>query len=126
MESPATAAPTQQDEALKAYYSNRRLLVRNALFILLGNWGHTICFVVVGPLILLRVTSTVSNSFWGMMNSVNSWVVAFLVMYFSWKSDHTISRFGRRIPYLFISAPFIIASIGSRTSCARASWRRRR
>ncbi len=42
--------------------------------------------------------------------TANSVTVAFLVMYFAWKSDHTVSRFGRRKPYLLLSAPFIIAS----------------
>lgn len=32
-------------------------------------------------------------------------------MYFSWKSDHTVSRWGRRVPYLWISTPGIIVTV---------------
>jgi MFS family permease len=42
---------------------------------------------------------------------INGWAVAFLVMYFGWLSDHTLSRLGRRVPYILISGPFLAASI---------------
>jgi Na+/melibiose symporter-like transporter len=42
--------------------------------------------------------------------SINAWAVSILVMYFSFKSDRTDTRFGRRIPYLLISTPFIAIS----------------
>ena len=44
------------------------------------------------------------------INSVNGWALSFLVMLFSWMSDHTVSKLGRRKPYLFLSAPFVIAT----------------
>ncbi len=47
----------------------------------------------------------------GIVNTINAWAYSILVMYFAWKSDHTVSRLGRRIPYLFISAPIIILAV---------------
>ncbi|MFA5865524.1 MAG: MFS transporter [Phycisphaerae bacterium] len=100
------------DPVLVRYYSNRRLMWRNVFFIIVGNFGHSVCFTLVAPLMILRMNSSgVGEGGIGTLNSVNSWAVSFLVMYFSWKSDHLVSRWGRRIPFLFISAPFIILTV---------------
>lgn len=99
------------DPALRAYYENRPLMWRNLGFILFLNLGWAVSFTVVGPLMQLRVNSLGLNEAGiGIIGSINSWAYSFLVMYFAWKSDHTVSRLGRRIPYLFISAPIIILS----------------
>lgn len=97
---------------LAAYYRDRRLVTRNAALILLLGLGWSVCFSVVGPLMQLRMNAAgLNEGALGLLNSVNSWAISILVMYFSWKSDHTVSRFGRRIPYLFISSPFIILTV---------------
>jgi len=99
---------------LKAYYSNRPQLWRNVLWLMTLNVGWGICFTLVTPLMTLRMNSSeigMGEGMIGGISAVNSYAVSFLVMYFSWKSDHTISRWGRRIPFLWISAPFIIASV---------------
>ena len=104
--------PEFADPALRAYYDNRPLMWRNLSFILLLNLGWAVSFTVVGPLMQLRVNASgLHEGGIGIVNSINSWAYSFLVMYFAWKSDHTVSRFGRRIPYLFISAPIIILAI---------------
>ena len=41
----------------------------------------------------------------------NLWAVSFLVMYFSWKSDHSTSRLGRRTPFTLLALPFIAAAL---------------
>jgi hypothetical protein len=98
--------------ALAAYYADRKLLRRNIGLILLLSLGWSACFVVVNPLILLALNKAgVGDAAIGLLGSINSWAYSYLVMYFAWKSDHTVSRFGRRIPYLFISAPFIIVPV---------------
>jgi len=98
--------------ALAAYHANRPLMWRNLGFILFLNLGWAISFTVVGPLMQLRVnTMGLGPEGIGIVSSINSWAYSFLVMYFAWKSDHTVSRFGRRIPYLFISAPVIIGAV---------------
>ncbi len=97
---------------LQAYYDNRPLMWRNLVLILLLNLGWGVSFTVVLPLIQLRLNAAgVAESGLGLMGAINFWVYSYAVMYFAWKSDHTVSRFGRRIPYLFISAPVIVASI---------------
>ncbi len=97
---------------LAAYYSNNRLMWKNVLLIMLANVGWTISFAFLGPLMLLRLNRLgVNEGTLGLLGSSNLWVVSFLVMYFSWKSDHCTSRWGRRLPFLFMSVPFIILSI---------------
>ncbi|XHR27126.1 MAG: MFS transporter [Chthoniobacteraceae bacterium] len=97
---------------LTAYYGNRPLMWRNLGLILLLNLGWGVTFTVINPLIQLRLSSMgVSSSGLGMISAINSWVYSYAVMFFAWKSDHTVSRFGRRIPYLFISAPVIVTVI---------------
>lgn len=108
----AQAGESEQSPELTAYYADRPLMWRNVILIGLCNVGWGVVFTIVGPLIALRLLELgFRENFQATINSVNGFALAFLVMYFSWKSDHTVSRFGRRKPYLFISAPFIIASI---------------
>jgi len=106
--------PHELTPELKAYYGNRALLWRNVIWFMVLGIGWCVCFTVVNPLMTLRMNSPeigMGESMIGSINAINGYVVSFLVMYFSWKSDHTISRWGRRIPYLWISAPFIIVSV---------------
>ena len=53
----------------------------------------------------------VSESSVGLLLSLNLWAVSFLVMYFSWKSDHTTSRLGRRTPFTLLALPFIAIAL---------------
>lgn len=109
---PVTATGQHANPELAAYYADRGLLGRNVALILLLNVGWSASLNVVNPLITLRMNERgFDTAALGMIGSVNSWAVCFLVMYFSWKSDHTVSRFGRRIPFLFISAPMIVLTI---------------
>ncbi len=104
--------PDFKDPALRAYYGNRPLMWRNLGFILLLNLGWAVSFTVVGPLMQLKVNSAgLHEGGIGIVNTINAWAYSILVMYFAWKSDHTVSRLGRRIPYLFISAPIIILAV---------------
>jgi MFS family permease len=67
---------------------------------------------IVEPLMNLRLKSIgVSDSGVGLLTSSNLWAVSFLVMYFSWKSDHCTSKLGRRTPFVLLSLPFIILSL---------------
>jgi len=105
----APLSADQQAAELAAYYADKRLLRRNLFFIMFTSWGHALTGAVTVPLIMMRMKDNgVSASLWGTLISANQFAVSFLVMYFSWKSDHTVSRLGRRIPYLFIAAPFTI------------------
>ncbi|MHB9139557.1 MAG: MFS transporter [Victivallaceae bacterium] len=97
---------------LAAYYSNNRLMWKNVMLIMLANVGWTISFAFLGPLMMLRLNRLgVNEGILGLLSSTNLWAVSFLVMYFSWKSDHCTSRWGRRLPFLFMSVPFIVLSI---------------
>lgn len=109
---PMPLKPVDMSSELAAYYSNRRLMWRNLSLILLLNLGWATSFTVINPLIQLRLNHLgLTESGWGFISAANFWVYSYAVMYFAWKSDHTVTRFGRRIPYLFISAPIIILSV---------------
>ena len=108
----AEATPQYETPELTAYYSNRPLMWRNLSFILLLNLGWAVSFTVVSPLIQLKLNSSgVAEGGLGVIAALNGWIYSYVVMYIAWKSDHTVSRFGRRIPYLFISAPIIIITV---------------
>lgn len=97
---------------MERYYADRGLLVRNVALISFLTIGWSVCFSYVNPLLILGLKGAgMSDEALGIQGSINSWLYGFLVMYFGWKSDRTITRFGRRIPYLFISAPIIIGAL---------------
>ncbi|MEY2906904.1 MAG: hypothetical protein RLZZ408_1375, partial [Verrucomicrobiota bacterium] len=102
--SPATAAdaiPAQAPE-LVAYYADRKLMVRNVALIGLCNISWHVAGMITGPLIALRMLELgIRENFQATINSVNGFALSFLVMLFSWMSDHTVSKLGRRKPYLF-------------------------
>src|SRR5438045_3933861 len=96
------AATLRTDPAeLEAYYKQRKLMWRNVVIIGISNVGWGCVFQIVNPLIVMRLLDLgVRENIQGTMQSANGYAVAFLVMLFSWLSDHTISRYGRRKPYL--------------------------
>ena len=53
----------------------------------------------------------VSDAGVGLLTSANLWGVSFLVMYFSWKSDHCTSPLGRRTPFVLLSLPFLALAL---------------
>jgi Na+/melibiose symporter-like transporter len=96
---------------LRAYYANRPLLWRNLFFIGFSNIGWSIAMGVTGPLMALRLLEMGwTEAYSATVGSINLWLLSFLVMYFSWKSDHTVTKIGRRKPYLFLAAVPIILS----------------
>jgi Na+/melibiose symporter-like transporter len=97
---------------LQAYYANRPLLWRNLFFIGFSNIGWSIAMGVTGPLMSLRLLDMGwTEAYSATVGSINLWLLSFLVMYFSWKSDHTVTKIGRRKPFLFIAAgPIILAT----------------
>ena len=106
------AADTATDAVLAGFYSDQRLMWRNVLWITFGHFGMALSITIVQPLMNLRLKSIgVSESTVGLITSINLWAVSFLVMYFSWKSDHCTSRMGRRTPFTLISLPFITAAL---------------
>jgi Na+/melibiose symporter-like transporter len=96
---------------LRAYYANRPLLWRNLFFIGFSNIGWSVAMGATGPLMGLRLLEKGwTEAYSGTVGSINLWLLSFLVMYFSWKSDHTVTKIGRRKPFLFIAAGPIILS----------------
>ena len=97
---------------LAAYYADRRLMWRNLVLIGLCNIGWGVVDLIVVPLTGLRLLELgLPVNIQSSITSANMMALSLFVMYLSWKSDHTVSRIGRRKPYLFLSAPFIIAAI---------------
>ncbi|MFZ4775052.1 MAG: MFS transporter [Terrimicrobiaceae bacterium] len=102
---------TEHSPELEKYYADKPLMWRNIALIGLCNMGWGVVGGIVTPLVMLRLLELgLRENIQATINSANGLALAFLVMYFSWKSDHTVSRFGRRKPFLFLSAPFIIGS----------------
>ena len=100
------------DASLTRYYENHSLMLRNIIVVGTATIGWNVALQIVNPLIAVRLLDLgVHENIQGTISSINLWAVSFLVMLFGWMSDHTISRYGRRKPYLFIAAPFIITAI---------------
>ena len=100
--------------ALESFYANRPLMWRNLAWFIVLSAGWSIVFTAITPLMTLRMNSPevgMGERWIATIFSMNGYLVSFLVMCFSWKSDHTVSRWGRRIPYLWISAPPIIVTL---------------
>jgi MFS family permease len=112
---PAKNVPGQvveRDQKLAAYYSDRKLMWRNVMWITFGHFGMALSMTILVPLMNLRLKAVgVSDSGVGLLTSANLWGVSFLVMYFSWKSDHCTSRLGRRTPFVLLSLPFVTMSL---------------
>jgi predicted MFS family arabinose efflux permease len=85
---------------------------RNVSWITFGHFGMAVSTTILVPLMNLRLKSVgVSDSGVGLLTSANLWAVSFLVMYFSWKSDHCTSRLGRRTPFVLLSLPFLTLAL---------------
>ncbi len=94
---------------LAAYYADRKLMWRNVILIGISNLGWGLAGTLTVPLITLKLLELgVRENIQATIGSFNGWILSFLVMWFSWMSDHTCCRLGRRKPYLFMAAPFII------------------
>lgn len=97
---------------LMEFYGDRKLMWRNVLWITFGHFGMALATTILVPLMNLRLKAIgVSDSGVGLLTSANLWAVSFLVMYFSWKSDHCTSRLGRRTPFVLLSLPFLVTAI---------------
>lgn len=103
------AQPQAASPELEAYFADKATRWRNVLALMVCNTSWQLVATVVGPLMVLHMSECgVSNGTLGLIGAINLWAVSILVMYFSWLSDHTVSRFGRRRPYFFLAAFFII------------------
>ena len=103
---------THESAALRTFYADRPMMWRNVFWITFGHFGMALAMTIVEPLMNLRLKAVgVSDSGIGLLVSANLWAVSFLVMYFSWKSDHTTSRLGRRTPFVLISLPFLTLAL---------------
>lgn len=105
---PHPQSPNGTSAVLASFYADRKLMWRNVRWITFGHFGMALSMTIVEPLMNLRLKAIgVSDSGVGLLTSANLWGVSFLVMYFSWKSDHCTSRLGRRTPFVLLSLPFI-------------------
>ena len=109
---PSESQEMPQSDELAAYYADKPLMWSNIALIGLCNVGWGVAGTVVVPFTVLRLLELgLKENIQATMSSANAYALSFLVMYFSCKSDHTVSRIGRRKPFVFLSAPFIIASM---------------
>ncbi len=109
---PAGDETTHEGSELRAFYADRPMMWRNVFWVTFGHFGMALAMTIAEPLMNLRLKAVgVSDSVIGLLVSANLWAVSFLVMYFSWKSDHTVSRFGRRTPFVLMSLPFLTLAL---------------
>lgn len=102
----------KEETKLQRFFADRSRLWRNVFWITFGHFGMALSMTIVEPLMNLRLKAVgVSDSSIGLLTSANLWAVSFLVMYYSWKSDHCISRLGRRTPFVLASLPFLTLSL---------------
>jgi MFS family permease len=108
----AAEAPGVAATDLAGYYSDKKLMWRNVTWITVGHFGTALATTILVPLMNLRLKAAgVSDSGVGLLTSANLWAVSFLVMYFSWKSDHCTSRLGRRTPFVLLSLPLVTVAL---------------
>jgi MFS family permease len=105
-------SPPREDANLRTFYADKPRMWRNVFWVTFGHFGMALAMTIVEPLMSLRLKAIgVSDSGIGLLASANLWGVSFLVMYYSWKSDHCISRLGRRTPFVLLSLPFVTLAI---------------
>ena len=122
----SVAAPAS---VLSAYYSDRKLMWRNVLWITFGHFGMALSMTIAGtvdePSAAGSAIGVSESRRVGLLTSINLWAGELsLVMYFSWKSDHCMSRLGRRTPFVLLSLPFprVRASSCSRSPATNGFW----
>ena len=116
IEDPATACPETAEPKVGAklhqFFADRGRMWRNVFWVTFGHFGMALSMTIVEPLMNLRLKAVgVSESSIGLLTSANLWAVSFLVMYYSWKSDHCTSRLGRRTPFVLAALPFLTVSL---------------
>lgn len=105
-------AQERQDAKLRAFFADRPRMWSNVFWITLGHFGMALSMTIAEPLMNLRLKAVgVSDSSIGLLASLNLWGVSFLVMYYSWKSDHCTSRLGRRTPFVLGALPFLTTAM---------------
>jgi MFS family permease len=105
-------AQERYDARLQAFFADKPRMWRNVFWTTFGQFGMTLSMTIVEPLMNLRLKAVgVSDSGIGLLASANLWGVSFLVMYYSWKSDHCTSRLGRRSPYVLAAVPFVTTTV---------------
>ena len=104
--------PSQAADNLATYFADRPLMWRNICWITFGHLGTALTMTIIEPMMNLRLKAVgVGESSIGLITSANLWAVSFLVMYFSWKSDHCTSKLGRRTPYVLLALPVVVSAI---------------
>jgi MFS family permease len=108
---PSTDGLAAVPPALAAYYADTRQVWRNVAVIQLTVLAHSIGLGLAATLSNLHMRSCgIGEGSIALLNSVNLWAVSLLVMYFSWRSDRTVSSWGRRTPYVMLALPFVCAT----------------
>ena len=98
----------ETDPKLIAYYADKRLVFRNLCVVEMNVFAHAVGLGLAATLSNLHMRQCgIGVGTIALLNSINLWAVSYLVMYFSWRSDRTVSKWGRRTPYVLLSLPFV-------------------
>ncbi|SEB49841.1 MFS transporter [Terriglobus roseus] len=112
MDSTPESFEPKEDAKLQRFFADRGRMWRNLIWVTFGHFGMALSMTIVEPLMNLRLKAIgVSDSSIGLLTSANLWAVSFLVMYYSWKSDHCTSKLGRRTPFVLGALPFLTLSL---------------
>lgn len=98
--------------AVRAYYDDRRLMYRNVVWYMFGGAAGAFGFNTVQSLMPMHMAKIgMDPEQISFALSIRSWVYMFLVLYIAHVSDHWQSRWGRRLPFLLLSLPFLVVGM---------------
>ena len=103
----------EQSPGLKSYYDNKRLLIRNVFLVMLGGSAAGLGLnTAVNTLMPLHMKAVGMNAWQNAVAmSLNGWLGLPLILYLSYLTDHWQSKWGRRLPFLAMSLPFLVIGI---------------
>lgn len=103
----------EQSPQLRAYYDDKALLVRNVTLLMLGGsaagLGLSTASQTLMPLYMESIHMNAQQISVAM--SLNAWLGLPLIIYMSYLTDHWQSRWGRRLPFLALSLPFLVVGV---------------
>lgn len=97
---------------LKAYYDDKGLMARNLFWYLFGMSAAGFGFNAIQSMLPLHMASIGMDAEQiSFTMSLRSWLYMALVLYIAHVSDHWQGSWGRRLPFLLISLPFIVGGM---------------
>jgi Na+/melibiose symporter-like transporter len=98
--------------ALRGYYDDKGLMARNVFWYFFGMSAAGFGFNTIQSMLPLHMAGIGMDAEQiSFTMSIRSWLYMIMVLYIAHVSDHWQSRWGRRLPFLLLSLPFIVGGI---------------